>query len=140
MGSCDGPHSCFSSEEMVTHLSICVIKLEKKRDHGSMQLSCNPVFQTLFGASSSLRAIVFSKFTCCNPDSARTRGTLFLSWSLTKDCGVPWPAVFCSSFRGLRLPTELLYVLCLHQTGGCKRQVLYFTRRSLPNAFTSRLK
>lgn len=97
------------------HLRIHVIKLEKKHEHGSMGLFYNPGFQTFFWASSSLCAILFSKFTCCNLESARTRGMPFLSWSLTKDCGIPWPAVFCSSFQGLRLPTELLYVLWLQQ-------------------------
>lgn len=95
--------------------SICVIKVEKKCEHGSIGLSCNPVFQTLFWAPRSLCAIVFSKFTSCNLESARTRGTPSLSRSLTKDCAIPGPAVFCSSFKGLRLPTELRYVLCLQQ-------------------------
>lgn len=95
-------HYFFSSGETVAHLIICVIKLGKKRDHGSMELSCNPVFQTLFQASSSLHAILFPKFTCCNLASARTRGTPFQP----KDCDVPWPAVFCGGLQGLRLPTE----------------------------------
>lgn len=139
MGTCYRPHSFSSSGGTVTQFSICVIKLEKKCEHSSMGLICNPVSWTFYWASRSLCATVFSKSTSCNLKCARTSRTPFLSWSLTWDCGIYGYAIFCNSFNRLRIPTELLYALHLQLVWGCKRQVLYFTRICLPYAFTSRL-
>lgn len=109
---CYGPQAFFISRELVMYFSISVNKLEKKQEQSSMEMSCNPVFQTLLLVSSSPCSILFYKFSC-NLESAWTRQTPFLSWSLTKNCGILWPAVFCGSFKELTLSTELLYGLCL---------------------------
>lgn len=100
--SCYGPQAFFISQEMVMYFSISVSKLENKQEQSSTGKSCNPVFQTLVLVSCSLCAILFYKFTW-NLESARTPQIPFLSWPLTKNCGIPWPVVFCSSFKGLTL-------------------------------------
>lgn len=100
--SCCEPQAFLISGEIVMYFSISVSKLEKKQEQSSTGMSCNPVFQTLLLVSSSLYAILFYKFTC-NLESARTGLAPFLSWPLTKNYGISWPAVFCSYFKGLTL-------------------------------------
>lgn len=72
----------------------------------------------LFGACSpQIRATVFSEFICCHLESAWTRGTLFLSWPLTKDCGIPWPAVFVVLSKGSDSPPSyyMFFACCQYK-------------------------
>lgn len=135
--SCYGPQAFLISGEIAMYFSISVSKLEKKQEQSSMEKTCNT--KSCNSKHYFWLLAPYVLFCCIN---------LSVIWSLQGQeltnsipvlasdlCGISWPAVFCSSFKGFTL-----HWVNLRSLPACMwLQVLYFTRRGSPNAFTSRL-